>query len=178
MPAVSGRAAALSPLHALVQQRPAHLGVADEVACAQDDALVAVVAVVSAVGTLGVHASDLAAVVLDELDALALKVPGTVGGLLHILDDVLVDVLDVVALIAVELGIAGPGQVTAAADGVAGLLLAVGCLGVAQRVLEHIAHVVVTGTACGLAVHPLVAGLAVATMLLSNSFIPFSEIAI
>ena len=72
------------------------------------------------------------------------------------------DVLDVVALIAVELGVAGPGQVAAAADGVAGLLLAVSCLGVAQRVLEHIAHVVVAGTACGLAVHPLVAGLAVA----------------
>ena len=161
-PAVSGRAAALSPLHALVQQRPAHLGVADEVACAQDDALVAVVAVVGAVCALGVHAGDLAALVLDELDALALKVPGTVGGLLHILDDVLVDVLDVVALIAVELGVAGPGQVAAAADGVAGLVLAVSCLGVAQRVLEHIAQVVVTGTACGLAVHPLVAGLAVA----------------
>ena len=161
-PAVSGRAAALSPLHALVQQSPAHLGVADEVACAQDDALVAVVAVVSAVGALGVHAGDLAAVVLDELDALALKVPGTVGGLLHILDDVLVDVLDVVALIAVELGIAGPGQVTAAADGVAGLVLAVGSLGVAQGVGEHIAQIVVPGTACRLAVHPLVAGLAVA----------------
>ena len=55
-------------LHALVQQRPAHLGVADEVACAQDDALVAVVAVVGVVCALGVHAGDLAALVLDELE--------------------------------------------------------------------------------------------------------------
>ena len=161
-PGIRRRTVALGPLHALVEQRPAHLRIADEVAGAEDDALVAVVAVVLAVGVLGVQADDLPVLVLDELDALAAEVPGGAFALLHVLDDVLVDVLDVVALIAVELRVARPGQVVAAADRVGGVLLAVGRLRVAQRILEHVAHVEVALAVRRLAVDPLVAGLAVA----------------
>ena len=150
-PILSRGAGALAPLQALVQQGPAHLGVADVVAGAQDDALGGVELHVVAVGVGGDEARHVAGLVLHELDTGVLEVPGS-AVLLGVLLDVLVHELDVVAVVAVELGIAGPGLVAAALDGVLDVGARPGSLRVAQRVVEHVGHVEVALVRRGLAV--------------------------
>ena len=130
---------ALAPFHALVQKRPAHGRIADEVTGSQHDALVRIQLDI-AVLALGDKAGHITIVVLRKHDACCLEQPVS-AVLLGVLDDVLVHILDVVALIAVELGIAGPRLVTATGDGVLDVRAAPSGLRVAQRVLEHVGHI-------------------------------------
>ena len=151
-PILSRCTGALAPLHAFVQQGPAHLGVADVVAGAQDDTLGGVELHVVAIGVGGDEARHVAGLVLNELDAGVLEVPGSTV-LLGVLLDVLVHELDVVAVVAVELRVAGPGLVAAALDGVLHVGARPGSLRVAQRVVEHVGHVEVALVRRGLAVN-------------------------
>ena len=112
--------------------------------------------------------NDLAILVLNELNTFPLKVPGAAFRFGNILHDILVNEFNVVALITVELRIAGPCFVAAAVNGIYRVLLAVSRLRIAERIGKHIAHVIVARSACRLAVHPLVTGGTVAGRLRNN----------